>query len=94
MGSFISAITLVVRDYDEAIAFYVGVLGFELVEDVDLGGQKRWVKIAPLGAQTTILLAQADGEAQSAAIGNQTGGRVSFFLQTRQSTIPQQCLRG
>ena len=82
MSSFISAITLVVPDYDAAIAFYVGVLGFELLEDVDLGVNKRWVKVAPVGGQTTILLAQADDDAQSAAIGNQTGGRVSFFLQT------------
>lgn len=82
MSTFISAITLVVPDYDAAIAFYVDVLGFELLEDTDLGGRKRWVKVAPAGGQTTILLAQADGDAQSAAIGNQTGGRVSFFLQT------------
>ena len=82
MSSFISAITLVVPDYDEAIAFYVGVLGFELHEDVVLGGNKRWVKVAPVGSQATIVLAQADSDAQSAAIGNQTGGRVSFFLQT------------
>jgi len=82
MTSFISATTLVVPDYDEAISFYVNVLGFELLEDVKLGAKKRWVKVAPVGAQTAILLALAEGNAQSDAIGNQTGGRVSFFLQT------------
>ncbi|MEM9573824.1 MAG: VOC family protein [Pseudomonadota bacterium] len=82
MTSFISAVTLVVPDYDEAIFFYVGSLGFKLLEDVKLGEKKRWIKVAPPGAQTAILLAQADGDAQSAAIGCQTGGRVSFFLET------------
>lgn len=82
MTAFISAATLVVPDYEAAISFYVDVLGFDLVEDVKLDDRKRWVKIAPAGAQTAILLAQADGDAQLKAIGNQTGGRVSFFLQT------------
>lgn len=82
MTAFISAVTLVVQDYDEAIEFYVGALGFELVEDVSLSEQKRWVKVAPKGAQSALLLAKADDEAQRAAIGSQTGGRVALFLQT------------
>lgn len=69
-------------DYDEAIAFYVDALGFELIENVDLGDGKRWVKVAPTGGQNSILLARADGDAQTASIGHQTGGRVSFFLET------------
>lgn len=76
--------TIVVSDYDEALAFYVDLLGFELVEDspsVSSSGQpKRWVMIRPPGATTGIVLAKADGERQEAAIGNQTGGRVGFFL--------------
>ncbi len=74
------AITLVVPDYDAGIAFYVGVLGFDLHADADLGGGKRWVMVAPPGGQTALLLARADGAQQQASIGNQTGGRVGFFL--------------
>ena len=76
------AFTVVVPDYDRGIAFYVGKLGFRLVEDTDLGGGKRWVRVQPQGAETAILLARAVNERQSASIGNQTGGRVGFFLQT------------
>ena len=73
--------TLVVPAYDEGIAFYVGQLGFELIEDTDLGEGKRWVVVGPKdGAR--LLLAEAANEAQRAAIGNQTGGRVGFFLNT------------
>jgi catechol 2,3-dioxygenase-like lactoylglutathione lyase family enzyme len=73
--------TLVVPDYDAGIAFYAEKLGFTLVEDTDLGGDKRWVVIqAPGGGR--LLLARAANDAQTAAIGNQTGGRVSFFLHT------------
>ncbi|MDI9237524.1 VOC family protein [Lysobacter sp. LF1] len=82
MSRFIANITLVVGDYDEAIAFYTRALGFDLLEDTDLGGGKRWVRVAPRGAQTALLLAQADGDAQRASIGHQTGGRVGFFLHT------------
>ena len=78
----IAAVTLVVPDYDAAIAFYVGALGFELREDTDLGGGKRWVRVAPKGAETCLLLAKATTPEQSASIGNQTGGRVGFFLHT------------
>jgi catechol 2,3-dioxygenase-like lactoylglutathione lyase family enzyme len=79
--SRISALALVVPDYDEAIAFYVGKLGFRLVEDVDQG-RKRWVTVEPPGGGVRLVLACAEGEAQQAAIGNQAGGRVFLFLQT------------
>jgi catechol 2,3-dioxygenase-like lactoylglutathione lyase family enzyme len=72
-------VTLVVSDYDEAIGFFVGKLGFTLVEDSDQGGGKRWVVVEGAGG-TSLLLAKAANERQSAAVGNQTGGRVSFFL--------------
>ena len=76
-----ATVTLLVPDYDEGIAFYVGALGFDLVEDTDLGGGKRWVVVAPQeGAR--LLLAKATTAAQQAAIGGQTGGRVAFFLHT------------
>ncbi|MBE1282378.1 MAG: VOC family protein [Rhodobacteraceae bacterium] len=76
------AVALVVPDYDAAIAFYCGKLGFQLAEDLDQGA-KRWVRILPPGAtQGSLVLAQAEGEAQQAAIGNQFGGRVGLFLAT------------
>ena len=79
----LGSLTLVVRDYDEAIAYYTGALGFVLLEDVDQGGGKRWVRVSPsAGYETAVLLAQAVGEEQQAAIGRQTGGRVGFFLHT------------
>ena len=79
----LSLVALVVPDYDEGIACYCGKLGFELLEDDDRGRGKRWVRVAPPGSVgTTILLAQADGPDQVAAIGRQTGGRVGFFLST------------
>ncbi|GAA4911926.1 glyoxalase/bleomycin resistance protein/dioxygenase superfamily protein [Stackebrandtia albiflava] len=73
--------TVLVDDYDTAIGHYVTAMGFTLVEDTDLGGGKRWVVVAPdprTGAR--LLLARADGDAQRARIGDQTGGRVGFFL--------------
>ncbi len=83
MSSFISAITLVVRDYDEAIHYYTQQLGFDLIEDTDLGHGKRWVLVAPPGAQECrLLLARATTAEQQAHIGNQTGGRVMLFLTT------------
>lgn len=83
MSQSIATAALLVADYDEAITFYCDRLGFDLVEDSDLGGGKRWVVVAPSGrAGAQLLLARADGEAQRAAIGNQGGGRVMFFLQT------------
>ena len=82
MAQHISAFALVVPDYDSAIAFYVGTLGFDLIEDTQQSQTKRWVLVAPKGAQTRILLAKANGSKQQEAVGNQTGGRVGFFLHT------------
>jgi catechol 2,3-dioxygenase-like lactoylglutathione lyase family enzyme len=74
---------LVVKDYDEAIAFYTEQLSFELIEDTKLSDTKRWVLVAPPGGNgTAILLAKAANELQSSRIGNQTGGRVFLFLDT------------
>jgi catechol 2,3-dioxygenase-like lactoylglutathione lyase family enzyme len=76
-------VALVVRDYDEALAFFTGTLNFTLVEDTRLSEEKRWVVIAPPGSQaTTLLLAQAANPEQASRIGNQTGGRVFLFLFT------------
>ena len=72
----ISLVTLVVADYDEAIAFYVDQVGFGLVEDTDQGDGKRWVVVAPPGDGAGLLLARAGGPAQVARVGDQTGGRV------------------
>jgi catechol 2,3-dioxygenase-like lactoylglutathione lyase family enzyme len=81
MTQTIGHIALVVRNYDEAIAFYTGTLGFDLLEDSDLGGGRRWVLVAPPGSvATSLLLAQAVAPEQSSRIGNQTGGRVFLFL--------------
>jgi catechol 2,3-dioxygenase-like lactoylglutathione lyase family enzyme len=78
-------IAIIVDDYDLAIAFFTGALGFDLVEDspslTNDGRPKRWVVVRPPGADTGILLAQADGERQAAAVGNQAAGRVAFFLE-------------
>ena len=75
---------LVVHDYDPAIRFFVDVLGFELVEDTPSltndGRPKRWVVVRPPQAETGLLLARADGDTQSAIVGNQFAGRVGFFL--------------
>jgi catechol 2,3-dioxygenase-like lactoylglutathione lyase family enzyme len=72
---------LLVADYDEAIDFYVRKAGFDLVEDTDQGGGKRWVVVRPPGSDAGILLARATGD-QAARIGDQAGGRVMLFLQT------------
>lgn len=72
-------VAILVDEYDAGIAFFVGVLGFELREDTDLGGGKRWIRVAPPGASTELLIARAVG-AQRTAIGRQFGGRVGFFL--------------
>ncbi|WP_421980023.1 VOC family protein [Roseibium sp.] len=83
MQQTIGAIALLVPDYDAAIAFYVGKLGFDLIEDTHLSEVKRWVLVAPPGSsETRLLLAQADGQDQVNAIGKQTGGRVFLFLYT------------
>jgi catechol 2,3-dioxygenase-like lactoylglutathione lyase family enzyme len=81
---FLERVTIVIDDYDSAIAFFVDTLGFELVEDAPDhttdGRPKRWVVVRPPGAETSIVLARADGDAQQQAVGNQTAGRVGFFL--------------
>jgi catechol 2,3-dioxygenase-like lactoylglutathione lyase family enzyme len=84
MRQSLAHVALVVRDYDEALAFYVGRLGFELLEDTYQPEQdKRWVVIAPPGsAGTSLLLARASTAEQAAFVGNQAGGRVFLFLQT------------
>ena len=84
MKQSLGLVALVVRDYDEALAFYVGVLGFTLIEDSYVPAQdKRWVVVAPPGSgESRLLLARAVGEEQSSRIGNQTGGRVFLFLYT------------
>ena len=83
MQQTLAHIALVVRNYDEAIAFYTRVLSFNLIEDTDMGGGKRWVLVAPPGSTgTTLLLAQAASPEQASRIGNQTGGRVFLFLHT------------
>jgi catechol 2,3-dioxygenase-like lactoylglutathione lyase family enzyme len=81
MPARISALALVVPDYDAAIAFYVGKLGFRLAEDIDQG-RKRWVTVEPPGGGTRLVLARAEGSEQTAAIGHQAGGRVFLFLST------------
>ncbi|WP_171126570.1 MULTISPECIES: VOC family protein [unclassified Ruegeria] len=83
MRQSLHAVTLVVPDYDAAITFYTKTLKFTVLQDIDLGAGKRWVRIAPPGSkQGSLLLARADNPDQSASIGNQTGGRVGFFLET------------
>ena len=84
MKQHLALTSLVVRDYDEAIAFFVDILGFDLIEDTYLPEQdKRWVVVSPVGAaESRILLARAVGDEQSSRVGNQTGGRVFLFLYT------------
>lgn len=84
MPQSIGLTALVVRDYDEALRFFVGTLGFELTEDTYIPEQdKRWVVVAPPGSkESRLLLARAVGEAQLSRVGNQTGGRVLLFLYT------------
>jgi catechol 2,3-dioxygenase-like lactoylglutathione lyase family enzyme len=83
MTQTLAHIALVVRDYDEAIAFYTRVMGFDLLEDTPLGPGKRWVLVAPRGNRgTSLLLAQAANDEQRSRVGNQTGGRVFLFLHT------------
>jgi catechol 2,3-dioxygenase-like lactoylglutathione lyase family enzyme len=82
MTSRIATVTLVVEDYDAAIAFYRDAMRFSVFSDTDLGGGKRWVVVGPEAGGARLLLAKADGETQRSAIGRQTGGRVGFFLET------------
>lgn len=83
MKQSIGAISILVRDYDEAIGYYTGTLGFRLIVDTALSGTKRWVLVAPPGAETCrLLLARAVKPEEIAAIGHQSGGRVFLFLHT------------
>jgi catechol 2,3-dioxygenase-like lactoylglutathione lyase family enzyme len=83
MNQRLFLIAVTVREYDEAIRFYVDRLGFDLLEDTDMGGGKRWVRVRPPGSNgAEILLARAVGERQIASVGNQTGGRVFLFIET------------
>ena len=84
MSQHLGLVAIVVRDYDEAIAFYTDTLGFTLLEDTDLPDEKkRWVVVAPPGSrETRVLLARASAPEQVERIGDPTGGRVSFFLYT------------
>jgi catechol 2,3-dioxygenase-like lactoylglutathione lyase family enzyme len=83
MRQSIGCICVLVGDYDEAIAFYTGALRFQLVENTDLGGGRRWVLLAPPGSkETRILLAQAKNDEERLSIGRQAGGRVFLFLHT------------
>ena len=78
----LATVALVVRDYDEAVRWYVEKLGFALAEDIDLGGGKRWVTLDPGNGGARLLLARAEGERQASRVGDQTGGRVFLFLET------------
>jgi predicted enzyme related to lactoylglutathione lyase len=84
MAPRLELVTLVVEEYDTAIEFFVGVLGFDLIDDssamTESGDEKRWVVVRPPAAATGLLLARAEGQAQSAVVGNQAAGRVAFFL--------------
>ncbi len=83
MAQSITALALVVRDYDEAIVYFVDVLRFTLIEDTPLGNGKRWVRVAPPASTgTALLLAKAANDEQLTHVGNQTGGRVFLFLNT------------
>lgn len=83
MHQRIAHVAIVVKDYDDAIDFYVNTLDFKLLEDSPLGEDKRWVLVAPPGAkECSLLLAKAADEEQAKSIGNQTGGRVFMFLFT------------
>lgn len=82
MARQLSLVTVLVDDYDEALAFYVGKLGFTLQEDRELAPDKRWVVVTPRDGGTGLLLARAANGRQIAAVGNQGGGRVFLFLET------------
>lgn len=83
MPQHLAHVTFLVRDYDEAIAFFTGALGFQLKEDTPMGDGKRWVVVAPPGSDgPSLLLACASTPEQAARVGDQTGGRVFLFLHT------------
>jgi catechol 2,3-dioxygenase-like lactoylglutathione lyase family enzyme len=94
MAESLVCVTLVVRDYDEAIAFFTNALGFTLLEDSRRGDGKRWVVVGPtVAAGARLLLAEAKTPQQERAIGNQTGGRVGFFLHTDDFAKAHQAMR-
>ena len=82
MGQRITSLALVVRDYDEAIAYYTEKVGFELIEDTPMEPGKRWVVVKPRGSEAALLLAKAKNASQASRIGDQTGGRVFLFIET------------
>ena len=82
MKQNLAQVSIVVKDYDEAINFYTNKLGFELTEDTRLSETKRWVLVSPPGSSCKLLLAKAANDEQKSRIGNQTGGRVFLFLHT------------
>ncbi len=90
-------VTIVVAEYDQAIAFFVDVLGFELIEDspstTNDGRPKRWVVVRPPGAQTGLLLARADGDAQTESVGRQFAGRVGLFLRVADFEVRYRTMR-
>lgn len=88
----LAMVTIVVPDYEAGLAFFVGTLGFSLVEDTDLGAGKRWVVVS-CGEGAKLLLARAADETQTAAIGRQAGGRVGFFLHTADIAASEALLR-
>jgi catechol 2,3-dioxygenase-like lactoylglutathione lyase family enzyme len=89
MAQTLGTVALPVRDYDEAIQFFTGALGFVLVEDTKVAGEKRWVLVSPPGsAGARLLLAKAATPEQEASVGRQTGGRVFLFLTTDSSLCP------
>ena len=94
MPKSISAVALVVHDYDEAVRFFTAALGFQVVEDTLLSPGKRWVVVRPLGGGTSLLLAKAVTPDQAARVGDQTGGRVFLFLQTDDFWRDYHALRG
>ena len=93
----IDLVTVVVDDYEAGIAFFVDTLGFDLLEDVPTTTNdersKRWVVVRPPGTQTGLLLARADGDRQAGAVGNQTGGRVAFFLRVEKFDLAFEAMR-
>ncbi|HEV2622691.1 MAG TPA: VOC family protein [Frateuria sp.] len=90
----IGAIALLVRDYDEAIAYFTGCLGFTLIEDAPQGPDKRWVVVAPPGShEACLLLAKAADPRQLHAVGNQSGGRVLLFLETEDFRASYEAMR-
>jgi catechol 2,3-dioxygenase-like lactoylglutathione lyase family enzyme len=89
----VGLVTVVVREYDEAIEFFVDALGFDLVED-RVDGAKRWVVVRPPGAQTGLLLARGEGDRQRSSIGKQAGGRVGFFLEVDDFSAAHQRMTG